>query len=286
MFKINNYTMSKKSFKMTYSNLIKKTIGSTFLVAVALLMMSTVLVHDDPVALIKKMEKAMGSWDKMYNLNDVQFTYNYEYPGQNKKDVSVEKYIFEGEQSWAKYTTHQINVMPEAGGEVVQSYVNNKITVTHDGKVITDEKANGLGVFLRKANYYWFTMMYKLNDPGVELSMMGTETMNGMEYHKVKVDFNPTKVGKEVNDAYIVYLNPKTDLVDQFYFSLPAMGVNQPVILMKVEYETINGVKVPAKRSVYQPDANGKYGDSPNLVQTSVGIKFNNGFTPADFMVK
>ena len=194
-----------------------------------------------PQALIKSMEKAMGGWNKLYKLRDVQFTYNYEYPGQNKKDLSIEKYIFEGEHSWAKYMIHQINVMPDKDGEVIQSLVGNDITVTHKGKIMDDPKSKGLGIFLRKANYYWFTMMYKLSDPGVKLSMNGTETMNGTLYQKVRVDFNPDQVGKKENDIYILYINSKTKLVDQFFFSLPAQGVNDPVILMKVAYKTQMG---------------------------------------------
>ena len=239
-----------------------------------------------PQELIKEMEKAMGGWNKLYDLKDVQFAYNYEYPGQNKKDHSIERYIFEGEHSWAKYDVHQINVMPDKGGEVIQAYVNHKAAMSHDGKMMMDEASVGSSQFLRKANYYWFTMMYKLSDPGVELKMMDNETVNGIDYQKIRVEFNPVTVGKKVNDAYILYLNPKTKLVDQFLFSLPVRGVNAPVILMTVEYQTINGVKVPAKRSVYQPGPDGKLSTSPNLVQTSSNIKFKNGFTPADFMLK
>lgn len=258
-----------------------------FLGALTFSLTSTIIADTpNPQKLIKKMEKAMGGWNKLYKLKDVQFNYNYEYPDQNKRDYSLEKYIFEGEHSWAKYDVHQINVMPTEEGMVIQSYVNGKAAMSHDGKMMKDESSVGLSQFLRKANYYWFTMMYKLSDPGVELSMMEPETVKGVNYQKVRVDFNPTTVGKEVNDAYILYINPKTNLVDQFLFSLPARGVNQPVILMTVEYQTINGLKVPAKRYIFQPSSDGKLSQTPNLIQTSSNIKFNNGFTPQDFMLK
>ena len=110
--------------------------------------------------------------------------------------------------------------------------------------------------------------------------------MNGINYQKVRVDFNPTTVGKAENDIYVLYINPKTKLVDQFLFSLPASGVHQPVILMTVDYQTINGVKVPAKRAIYQPGADGKLSKTANLIQTSSNIKFNNGFTPEDLMIQ
>lgn len=244
------------------------------------------LSDPDAEELIKAMEKAMGGWKKMYKLKDVQFTYNYEYIGQGKKDVSLEKYIFEGEHSWGKYTTHQINVMPDQEGEVIQSYVNNEIAVSHNGQLLEDEASKQSGVFLRKANYYWFTMMYKLRDPGVILRLNGTETLNGIKYQKVRVDFNASTVGKEKNDIYILYINTKTKLVDQFFFSLPARGINRPVILMKLVYKKINGVKVPYQRSIFQPDADGVYGADPNLIQTSLDIKFKNNFTPNDLLIK
>ena len=64
--------------------------------------------------------------------------------------------------------------------------------------------------------------------------------------------------------------------------SLPAMGVNEPVLLMKVEYEEVNGVKLPLKRYVFQPGKDGKPQTEPFLVQTSSNLKFNNGFQAED----
>lgn len=250
-----------------------------------LVVASPVSEDPNPSDLLAKMQKAMGGWNKMYKLNDVQFDYYYEYQGVDKKDISQERYIFEGEHSWAKYTTHQINVMPEAGGTVIQAVVNDKAYMSHDGKKMDNAEALGGTMFLRKANYYWFTMMYKLNDPGTIVNYQGTETMNGTAYHKVAITFDSAKTGKEVNDAYILYINPKTNLVDQFYFSLPALGVKEPVMLMKLEYEKINGVRVPVKRSIFQPNDKGMYTESPNLVQISKNVKFNNGFKPSDLMI-
>ena len=35
-----------------------------------------------PEVLLLKLEEAAGGWDNLYNLGDVQFDYNYEYPDQ------------------------------------------------------------------------------------------------------------------------------------------------------------------------------------------------------------
>lgn len=55
--------------------------------------------NPNATTLITEMEEAVGGWNKLWEQNDVQFDYNYEYPGQGKKDVSQERYIFEGEHS-------------------------------------------------------------------------------------------------------------------------------------------------------------------------------------------
>ena len=200
-------------------------------------------------------------------------------------DVSTERYIFEGEHSWAKYTTHQINVMPKSPGIVTQAFVEGKPYTMVDDKKIDDPESLGLASFLRQANYFWFVMNFKLDDPGAQHDYLGKETIAEIEYHKVKVSYASDVTSKEQNDAYILYINPKTYMVDQFFFSLPAMGVNQPAIKMVVKYEELEGIKVPSKRKVYMPGNDGKLSETPNLVQTSTNIKFSNGFRPQDFML-
>lgn len=219
----------------------------------------------------------------MYAQNDVSFTYDYAYVGAGKKDLSTERYIFEGEQSWAEYTQHDINVAPDKKGMVAQSLVNGQPSVALDGKMMDDAKMVGTAAFLRSANYFWFTMFYKLDDPGVIATSKGTENMAGTNYNVVHVTYDAAVTGKEVNDEYILYINPKTNLVDRFMFSLPAMGVNAPVILMEVDYEKFKGMKVATTRRIYQPGADGKLPTEPQLVQTLTNVKFNNGYTVKDF---
>ena len=232
--------------------------------------------------LLEKVVTANGGWNKLYKLKDVQFDYNYEYVGADKKDVSVERYIFEGEHSWAKYSRHQINVFPDKDGVATQAYVNGKPSVALDGKMIDKQENVGAALFLRKANYYWFTMMFKLNNPGTIATYKGTESIGGKTYEKVELTFDSKSTGKEANDTYILYINPETNLVDRFFFSLPAMGVNEPILLMEVAYTKLKGIQVPASRKIYRPNEQGKYGKDPFLVQTSSNIQFKNGFKPED----
>lgn len=232
---------------------------------------------DKALDLITAMEKVNGGWAALAALKDVQ--YDYEYDDKAKgKDMSTERYIFDGEISWAEYSEHEVNVMPGVKGHVKQCLMNDKPEITLNDEQVTDPKALGGTTFLRKANYFWFTMMYKLKDAEVIQEYSGTEEVNGITYDKVTITYGNT--GKPANDQYVLYFNPKTHLVDLFYFSLPAMGVNDPVLRQELTYEKISGVYVATVRKGIYPDANGNY--ALGGVYTYRNVKFNNGFTKED----
>lgn len=229
--------------------------------------------------LLNALEKENGGWETLLKMKDVEFNYEYKDFGKKAKDVSVERYVFANETSWASYDYHKVNVMPTAEGKVVQCLMNGKPEISLNGEKVNDPKAIGGTAFLRSANYYWFTMMYKLKDPGVNHQYMGTEVQNGIAYDKMKVTHSNT--GKEANDEYILYFNPKTHLVDFFYFSLPAMGVKQTVLRMELSYEKIQGVYVNTVRKGIFPNEKGEY--NPGGEYTYSNVKFNNNFTKDDF---
>lgn len=231
---------------------------------------------NNPKGMLMEVSKSLGGFDKLKELNDVSFTYNYVSP-DGKKDISVEKYIFQDEISWAKYTAHEINVAPGVKGDVVQFY-NGKSAYAHiDGEKNTDPQNVGTSQFLRQANYMWFTMMHKLTDPGTIHKYVGQEEVDGTTYDKIHITYDTAITGKEVNDIYIVYINPKNKMIEQFKFSLPAFKVLEPVLLAKCYYTEIDGVKVINKREMFAPTTEGTY--NPMVSQTLENIKFNNGYT-------
>lgn len=238
---------------------------------------NAVTSNDKSIQLIQMMEKENGGWNALLKLKDVEYTYRYDDKAKGI-DLSTERYIFQDESSWAEYREHNVNVLPGMGGVVKQSVVDGQPKITKDGQAVTDPAAVGGTSFLRHANFYWFTMMYKLNDPNAVHSYEGKESVNGINYDKVKITYKGT--GKDADDIYIVYFNPNTHLADQFYFSLPAFGINDPVIRMELKYQKINGVYIATHRKGYFPDGNG--GHVLGGEYTSSNIKFKNGFTKAD----
>ncbi|MDT0608105.1 DUF6503 family protein [Croceitalea rosinachiae] len=238
---------------------------------------------NDPQTVLAAIEYAHGGWNDLWKKGDVQYTYNYHSTDANKTDISTERYIFSNEASYGHYTKHEINVMPDVEGNVTQCFDGEKTVVLINGEKTDNPQGNVVGDFLRKANYFWFVMPYKLNDQGTITTYIGQEELNGKTYDKLNVTYDPKLTGKEENDIYILYVNPETKLIDRFFFSLPFMGVNEPVIIADYEYSDVEGQMIATKRNYYMPSPNG-YADSPNLVQTLTDIKFNSGFTTDNLM--
>lgn len=233
--------------------------------------------------LINALVAVNGGYQKIDAKQDVEFKYVYDNFDKGK-DISLERHIFDGEHSWGSYETHQLNVLPNQKGTALQALVDSEPMLTLDGEKVTDEKALLGTVFLRKVNFYWFTMMYKLKNPGTSYKYLGTEEIDGINYDKVSLTYDASITEKKQNDEYILYFNPETHLVDLFFFSLPAMGINAPIIKMTLEYELIDGLYISTVRNSYVPNKSGAY--QLNGTYTFSKIKFNNGFKKSDFILK
>lgn len=234
--------------------------------------------------LLDQMYEVTGDYSKIWMKKDVQFDYLYDNFDAGK-DMSQEKFIVEGEHTWASYTVHQRNVLPGQEGIAQQSLIDGKPQLTLNGKFVTDEQALGATKFIREVNPFWFMMTYKLADGATIHKYLGSEDVDGVQYEKVSLKYNNAQTGKPADDEYILYYNTKTKLIDLFFFSLPAMGVNDPIIKMEIDYQVIDGIYVPAKRRSFAPNpATGEY--TMNGEYTFSNVKFNNGFKKEDFMLK
>lgn len=242
-------------------------------------MASAEITYDvnQPKTILKAVAAASGGWNDLWKKRDVQYTYDYRY-ADGKADISIERYIFGSEASFGKYQKHEINILPNETGTVTQYFNGTETVVEMDGKSMENPELIAVSNFLRRANYYWFTMPYKLNDKATVAQYLGQEEYNGIMYDKVQVSYDPAMTGKEQNDAYVLYVNPETKRIDRFFFSLPFLGVNEPLIIANYSYEDIEGQMIATKRTYFMPSENG-YSEEPNLIQTLTDITFNNDFT-------
>ncbi|PKV51417.1 hypothetical protein ATE84_3502 [Aquimarina sp. MAR_2010_214] len=230
---------------------------------------------DSAKALIEKMVSKTGNYELLKKLKDVEFTYDFYNPETKKSDISIERYIFSGEVSWGQYKAHKLLVLPKEEGIVTQYYESDGDSwLSLNNNRLTDQRIVSSSIFLRKANYYWFTMMPKLLDAGVIYKKLQNRTYNKIDYNIVKIGFE--KGVGEVQDDFILYINPTTFLVDRFLFTVKGSGLG--ILMMEIKYETVNGYTFMAKRKVIPADWDGNLKDKVLYEQITKNVKFNNGF--------
>ena len=76
---------------------------------------------DNPKSYIQAMVEAIGGVDRLHALKDVE--YQYTYRTGEKEDVSLERYVFDGELSWGKFSKRENIMLPDLEGELIHRRV-------------------------------------------------------------------------------------------------------------------------------------------------------------------
>lgn len=222
------------------------------------------IVESKAKALVRKSIEAIGGKDAFYALKGVSYDYEYRAPQGKMTFIGHETYSFDQEKSHATFTEH--SVLGKMG-TITEGYNGTTSWITANGKLVNDEKANGFANFLRKTNYYWFTMFFKLLDEGLVYEDLGLEG----GHHKIKVSFKEN-VG-DAQDTYVLYINRETSRIDQFLFTVMDFGMKEPK-LMSLEYETISGIQIPSKRKYIDANWKGEVIGKEYTITNWTNIKF------------
>ncbi|OEJ98790.1 hypothetical protein A8C32_06225 [Flavivirga aquatica] len=229
--------------------------------------------------LVYKMVQKTGTYDKLKALKNVVYTYTYRTSDQ-EEDVSIEKYIFEGEHSLGEYSKHE-RTLSNLKGNIIQKYNGDTFSLEHQNKSINDPELLHQVEFTRKTNFFWFTMMQKFLDPGIEYEYLRKETVKENEYDIVKISYklndgNPS-------DVYHLYINSKTLLVDQFLFTVVDHGIINKPLIMEVKYEKVNDILVPSYRRYTKSNWKGEILKDEWVEEISTNIKFNQVINKEEF---
>lgn len=239
----------------------------------------TVSFQNQGHELIYKMVNKVGNYEKLLSKKDVIYTYTYKTP-DGKSDISTEKYIFDGELSYGLYEHHE-RTLPELEGKMEQGFDGSEYWLKHNGNVLTDDNYLKRVKFNRPTNFYWFAMFQKLLDPSLNYEHLGEKEINGKGYDIVKITF--ANSGDKPTDIYQIYINKKTNLIDQFLFTVADFGVMETPFLMKLDYEEVDELLIPVKRQYKKSDWDAKVSEEPWIDVTWSNIKFNNGLTKERF---
>ena len=229
--------------------------------------------------LVYEMVEKTGNYEALLKKKDVVYTYTYETP-DGKKDVSTEKYIFDGELSLGIYETHE-RTFPQLEGTFEQGYNGKEFWLRHNGEYLQEEDLIKRVKFNRKTNFYWFAMFQKLLDPGLNYEFIKEELIGDQKYDVVKISFNSEN--DEPSDIYQVYINQKTKLIDQFLFTVVDFNVVENPMLMQMEYQEVEGILIPSKRQYKKSTWDAEVSDAPWINVTWSDIKFDNNLARSEF---
>jgi len=229
--------------------------------------------------LVYKMVKKVGSYGDLLEKKDVTYTYTYLTP-DGKADKMTEKYIFDGQLSYASYTQHE-RTFPELEGNIEQGFDGNEFWLKHKGEILNDTNRLKRVTFNRATNFYWFTMFQKLLDPGLNYEYIGEQNIEGKEYEIVKITFKSNN--SKPTDIYQLYINKETSLVDQFLFTVADFGKMEVPNLMQLKYEGIDGMLIPTIRQYKKSTWDAEVSEEPWIYVTWTDITFNNGLIKETF---
>ncbi|EDM44483.1 hypothetical protein SCB49_12965 [unidentified eubacterium SCB49] len=229
--------------------------------------------------LVYNMVQKVGDYSELMRKKDVIYTYTYQTP-DGKKDVSVEKYMFDGELSCGAYTTHE-RTLPDLEGTIEQGYDGKNYWLRHNGNELEDEAQMKRVVFNRHTNFYWFAMMQKLMDDSVKYEYKGEKQIDDKAYEIVKVSF--ITEDNRPTDIYQLYINKETAMVDQFLFTVADFGKMETPFLMELDYENVDGLLLPTKRKYKASTWDAEVTDAPWIQVTWSDIKFDNNLSIKDF---
>jgi|SRR5690554_330296 len=229
--------------------------------------------------LVYNMVQKVGNYKSLTDKKNVSYTYRYT-TADNQSDISTERYIFNGELSYGNYKKHE-RTLSQFEGAIEQGYDGSEFWLKHNGEIVEDAETLKRVKFNRPTNFYWFTMMQKLLDPGLNYEFIEETKIDNQDYDVVKVTFD-SEDGKPT-DIYQLYINKETQLVDQFLFTVADFGKMDVPSLMKLKYEEVDGILIPTDRKYQKSTWNAEVEGDNWVTVTWSDIKFNNDFTKADF---
>lgn len=183
-------------------------------------------------------------------------------------DISLEfrnmQYSFINQNGKYSYTRMQID---SSGKKIVDVVTNDNFERKIDGLKV--EVADTMvAKYSNSINsvVYFFLLPKPLNDPAVHKELIGTSTIKGKTYDKIRVSFDEQGGGKDHNDVFMYWIEQKTKAMDYFAYSYETNGGG---IRFREAFncKTENGIKFCDYKNYGFEDLNTKLEDLDKLFE-------------------
>lgn len=103
--------------------------------------------------------------------------------------------------------------------------------------------------------------MYKMVDKGTIHKQFPNRVYNGKNFKIVEVTYEKN-IG-DVQDRFVLYINPESKLVEHFLFSNIHFSADAPPRMMHITFQNVEGMKFPKRMNYEQSDWDG------NIIKTT-----------------
>lgn len=148
--------------------------------------------------------------------------------GGQKVFNSIIEFDFRNRHYLANYYNYKYllkRTFSDSTGQFVDELNNDGFTRTHnDSLVVLNEEWTGK--YSRSVNsvIYFFRIPFVLKDGAVKPELLGTATIKGQNYYKVRVSFSEEGGGDDFDDNFIYWINKDNYLIDYFAYSYSTDG--------------------------------------------------------------
>ncbi len=233
--------------------------------------------YKDIYGLAQSVINNMGGAHALLQRKDVSYELTQHHIATGKKDISIEKYIFGENYSSGDYYLHNWKVFPTIKDPIHQFSHEGEAHLIIKDKLIVNNIQLEETLQTRVDNLFEFSFPFQITDSKFILENMGKRKVNNISYNLIKLSFKPDYV-PENHSVFILYINPRTHLIDQYLFSKPQEGLLEPRILVKLNYKELNNIMFPVKREFYQADSKGNIISELVEVHSYSNLQFDNGF--------
>ncbi len=194
------------------------------------------------VEIAEKMVKAMGGEEAWKKARFVRFDFRMTDAGAAKFershiwDKNTGRYRLDSKTKEGKSSVTLMNLADQKGSAFVDG-------VKLEGEPAAKALKDAYGAYIN--DFYWLAMPWKWTDPGVNLKYVGTKPCgkSGSSCDVVELTFG--KVGLTPGDRYQAFVNPKTNLMEHWEYTLQSGNKGS----WDWEYVTTGGVMLAANHA-------------------------------------
>ncbi len=193
--------------------------------------------------LFEKVWKGVGGKPTFEKSRYLQFTFAVEHDGQtgNSRDHLWDRYTgdyrFENKTADGKKMVVLFNVNTQKG----KAYEENRAL---PDSISTRLIKKAYAAFINDS--YWLMVPLKLQDPGVNTDLEGSEMVNGAKCQILHLNFD--KVGLTPGDQYWLFVNDETGEINQWKFLLQGQK-NSSIFEWQPYVDLGDGLKLSTKKT-------------------------------------